>query len=356
MTGRSRRRLSHTLTGLATLTFPKSRRSDAHVVRDCAREAVDAAGSTRAAARDRVASRGGSAHAGLGLGSVARCCTRPWREGAGPCSCCRSPQRCSWSGPSASSPATTTGRSARVGCSCSAARWVAVVGAALERGRLAAAGAFAVFATAASPYLGVGTVDVTTGHAELLPRLGSGHRGGIASPHPAAYCRRAEPAARADGRCALRTYGWLPAFLSPAVYRGGLPVPRTGARADLQWALVSPGMDRSVVRGEDRARAALPRCRGYRNRKPLLRILGFALARGGRGSPGERSRSRPTWALASGMVLAERGVSAGLGSCSAQTRSSGRPWSGLYNGAYPLLLAAIPLLLALYLMRRAGAG
>ena len=42
MTARGRRRLNHTLTGLATITFPKARRSDALVVRDCAREAVDA--------------------------------------------------------------------------------------------------------------------------------------------------------------------------------------------------------------------------------------------------------------------------------------------------------------------------
>ena len=42
MTARARRRLNHTITGIATITFPKARRSDALVVRDCAREAVDA--------------------------------------------------------------------------------------------------------------------------------------------------------------------------------------------------------------------------------------------------------------------------------------------------------------------------
>jgi hypothetical protein len=44
MSGRSRRRVSEFLTGVASLTFPRARRADGRVVRDCAREAVDAAG------------------------------------------------------------------------------------------------------------------------------------------------------------------------------------------------------------------------------------------------------------------------------------------------------------------------
>ena len=78
MTGRARRRLSHTLTGLAAITFPKARRSDAHVVRDCAREAVDAT-SMRALPRESLSLAMAGMRTRIGLAAT-EFRHAPWRD------------------------------------------------------------------------------------------------------------------------------------------------------------------------------------------------------------------------------------------------------------------------------------
>jgi hypothetical protein len=77
MSGRARR-VNEVLTGLASLTFPRARRADTHVVRDCPREAVDAAG-LRALPRESIS----LAIAGLRTRpreAVLELRRAPWRE------------------------------------------------------------------------------------------------------------------------------------------------------------------------------------------------------------------------------------------------------------------------------------
>ena len=64
-----------------------------------------------------------------------------------------------------------------------------------------------------------------------------------------------------------------------------------------------------------------------------------------------KARTHPAPALASGLVLLS--VAYPLVWVLLRTDPVPTPW-WLYNGAYPLLLAVVPTLLALYLMRRAG--
>ena len=223
---------------------------------------------------------------------------------------------------------------------------VAVVGAALERGRLAAAGAFAVFATAASPYLGVGTGTDFTGTPSFYH--GWGVDIGVASLLPTLLLIAAGLSLPRGGRPLRAAHIRLAAGLSPAVIAAVYLFPGP-AREPTYMGLVSPGMDRSVyveriVQGPPYPMPWIPES------KPLLRILGFALLVAVV-LTWRTVRSRPTWALASGMVLAS--VAYPLVWVLLRTDPVPTPW-WLYNGAYPLLLAAIPLLLALYLMRRAG--
>jgi hypothetical protein len=63
------------------------------------------------------------------------------------------------------------------------------------------------------------------------------------------------------------------------------------------------------------------------------------------------ARKHPEWALASGLALAS--VAYPLVWVAIRTDPVPAPY-WVYNGAYPLLLAVMPLLLALTLMRRAG--
>jgi hypothetical protein len=63
------------------------------------------------------------------------------------------------------------------------------------------------------------------------------------------------------------------------------------------------------------------------------------------------ARRHPEWLLATGLVLAS--VAYPVVWVLIRTEPMPTPY-WLYNGAYPLLLAVLPLLLALTLMRRAG--
>jgi hypothetical protein len=343
MNGRARRRLSDTLTGLATLTFPKARRSDARVVRDCAREAVDAAG-LRALPREclSLVSAGMRTRIGLAASDLWRA---PWRDAL---SVLTLPLAATlllvW----------TFGFMSRYDHWPLGEGWavllggslLAVVGAALERGRVVAAGALAVFAAAASPYLGLGTgtdlsgtpsfyhgwgVDI--GAASLLPTL-------LLVTAALSLPRRVRPVRAARARL---VGGLAPAVIA-AVYL--FPGP---SREPTYMGIVAPGPGRSVhveriVEGPPYPMPWLPES------KPLLRILGIALAVAVVVT-WRAARARPAPALASAMVLAS--VAYPLVWVLLRTDPVPTPW-WLYNGAYPLLLAAIPLLLALFLMRRAA--
>jgi hypothetical protein len=63
------------------------------------------------------------------------------------------------------------------------------------------------------------------------------------------------------------------------------------------------------------------------------------------------ARRHPEWLLATGLALAS--VAYPLVWVAIRTDPAPTPY-WLYNGAYPLLLASIPFLLALTLVRRAG--
>ncbi len=154
MSGRARRRVSDTLTGLATLTFPRARRGDARVVRDCAREAVDAAG-LRALPRESLSLANAGMRTRIGLAAT-ELWHAPWRDALAvlvlPLA-------------AAILLVWTFGFIPRYDHWPLGEGWVlllggsliAVIGAALERRWVTAAGAIAVFVAAASPYLGYGT-------------------------------------------------------------------------------------------------------------------------------------------------------------------------------------------------------
>lgn len=255
MSGRARRRLSEGLTGLASLTFPRARRSDARVVRDCAREAIDAGG-LRGLPREglSLALAGVRTRAGLAVREMRRA---PWREAL---AVLVLPLAATlllvW----------TFGFISRYDHWPLGEGWalllggslVAVVGAALERGRLAAAGALAVFVAAASPYLGFGTevaiADTPTffhgwgvdiGAASLLPTLLL-VAAGLSLPR---------------GRQPLRaTRARLVAGLGPAVIPAVYLFPGPSREPSVVMTHFSPGSHQRSSSGRR------TRCRGSRNR------------------------------------------------------------------------------------------
>jgi hypothetical protein len=343
MSARARRRLSDVLTGVASLSFPRARRADGRVVRDCAREAVDARG-VRALPREclSLAVAGLRTRVRLALSETWHA---PWRDALAVLALpLAATLLLVW----------TFGFISRYDHWPPGEGWtlllggslVAVVGAALERGRLVAAGALAVFVVAASPYAGFGTGtefagtpsffhgwSVDIGVASLLPTLLL-VAAGLSLPH---------------GRQALDTTrqrlvaGFAPAAIAAVYLFPGPPREPTYIR------LVSPGPGRFVhvdriVTGPPYPMPWIPESR------PLLRILGVALAIAVV-LAWRTARTRPAWALASGMVLAS--VAYPLVWVLIRTDPLPTPY-WVYNGAYPLLLAAVPLLLAVALLRRAG--
>jgi hypothetical protein len=347
MTSRARRRLSHTLTGLATVTFPKARRSDAHVVRDCAREAVDAT-SMRALPRESLSLAVAGMRTRIGLAATELWHAR-WRDALAVLALpLAATLLLVW----------TFGFISRYDHWPLGEGWtlllggslVAVVGAALERGRLVAAGALAVLVAAASPYLGFGTEvegtgtpsffhgwSVDIGAASLLPTL---------LLVAAGLSMRRSPA-----RAASAVHARLAAGLGPALVAAVYLFPGP-AREPTIMMLHSPPTDGSRMLGPPTIELGPPYSMPWiPESRPLLRILGIALALA-IVLTWRRARAHPAPALASGLVL----LSVAYPLTWVLIRTEGPvtiPYQ-VYNGAYPLLLAVIPTLLALYLMRRAG--
>jgi hypothetical protein len=345
MTGRARRRLSHTLTGLTTSTFPKARRSDAHVVRDCAREAVEAT-SMRALPRESLSLAMAGMRTRIGLAAT-EVWHAPWRDALAVLTLpLAATLLLVW----------TFGFISRYDHWPLGEGWamllggslVAVIGAALERGRLVAVGALTVFATAASPYLGLGTGTDLTGTPSFYH--GWGVDIGVASLLPTLLLVVAGLAMPRGGIVLRAARSRLAAGFAPAVIAAVYLFPGPSREPTIMMHY-SPNWQTRTLEGPPTIELGPPYSMPWiPESRPLLRILGIALLVAVV-LTWRYARSRPTWALASGMVLAS--VAYPLVWVLLRTDPIPTPW-WLYNGAYPLLLAAIPALVALWLVRRAG--
>jgi hypothetical protein len=339
MSGRTRRRISHTLTGLATVTFPRARRDDARVVRDCAREAVDAVG-LRALPRESLSLATAGMRTRIGM-SATELRRAPWRDALAVLALpLAATLLLVW----------TFGFMSRYDHWPLGEGWavllggslLAVVDAALERGRLVAAGALVVFAAAASPYLGLGTGTDFSGTPSLYH--GWGVDIGAASLLPTLLLVAAGLSLQREARPLRSVRARLGAGLAPALIAAVYLYPGPSREPTIIWTYMSPGEPPELSLGAPYPMPWLPES------KPLLRILGIALAVA-IVVTWRAARARPAPALASGLVLASVAypvVWAGM-------RSDMLPIPyQLYNGAYPLLLSAVPLVLALTLMRQAA--
>lgn len=178
MTGR---RLSDALTSLAVQTFPPSRRHEGRLVRDGARDAVDAMG-MRALARESLSAAGAGLRVRLGV-SARDLLRAPWRPALATLTLpLAAALLCLW----------TFGFVPRYDHWPLGEGWMlllggslaAVIGASLRSRWLTALGAGATFVAAASPYVGLGTEvaiadtasfyqgwSVDLGAASLIPTL-----------------------------------------------------------------------------------------------------------------------------------------------------------------------------------------
>lgn len=338
MTGR----FANALTAVAARAYPRSRRTDARVVRDCAREAIAADGA-RALARESVSLvtsglRARVRLAALELGGA------PWRAALGALTLPLAtalllvwtfgfvPRYDHW--PLGEGWALLLGGSV-----------AAVVGAALRSRWLTAGGAAATFVAAAAPYLGFGTETplpvtpsffhggkVDFGVASLLPALllvagGLSLSRGLRPPLRLAIARLA--------------VGLVPATIAAVAL-----LPYATPKPTVIYLHTGPGRDPVMRIGEPYFMPWLPPSR-Y-----LLVVLGAALAIA-LIVTWWQSRTRPERALATGLVLAS--VAYPLTWVATRTEALNAPY-WLLNPPYPLLLAAMPALLAFALMRRAGSA
>jgi hypothetical protein len=172
--------------------------------------------------------------------------------------------------------------------------------------------------------------SVDIGAASLLPTLLLVAAGLSLRPRPA------RPTRAVDAR--------LAAGLGPALVAAVYLFPGPAREPTITW-LLSPGEKPKISLGSPYPMPWIPESR------PLLRILGLALAVA-IVLTWRRARTHPAPALASGLVLLS--VAYPLTWVAIRTDLPLTVPYQVYNGAYPLLLAAVPTLLALYLMRRAG--
>lgn len=345
MSARTRRRLVEGVTGLASLTFPRTRRADGRVVRDCARDSVDGAG-LWALPRECLS----LALAGLRTRpreAVFELRSAPWREALSVLTLPLAatllvvwifgfiPRYDHW--PLGEGWALLLGGSL-----------LAVIGAALQHRWLTAIGGAAVFVAAAAPYVGYGSKvpgssltpsfffagSVDIGAALLLPTLL------LVAAALSLPRNPARPIRLVLARLAL---GLVPAVVALVHL---LPVPEPEPTR-MYTAIPGPGREITIsgpTFGPPYPWPWIPASR------PLIAALGIALAAAVVVTR-TRARTHPHHVLATGLVLTS--VAYPLVWVTLRTDPVPTPW-WLYNGAYPLLLAALPLLLALLLMRRAG--
>jgi hypothetical protein len=333
-----RRRLTDALTGVAARSFPPSRRKDGWVVRDCAREAIDASG-LRSLPRECVSLVGAGlrVRSGLATRDLRRA---PWGEGLSALTL-----------PLAAALLTVWvfGFVPRYDHWPLGEGWMlllggslaAVVGAAVRSRWLTAVGALATFVAAASPHLGLGT----TATLNTIPSFFDGGSAavdfGAASLAPALLLavgglslRRARPlsAWAVAGRLAL---GLTPATVALIVLLPAPePRPTYGVISD------APGVVERVIVGPP---YPMP---WIWHAEALVNVLGIALAVA-LVVAWARARREPAAALASGLVLVSVAYPVA--------------WLVSRNLAFALwmfdaraigALAVLPLLLALMLMRR----
>jgi hypothetical protein len=165
----TRRRVTDAVTSLAAQTFPPSRRNDGLVVRDCARDAIDALG-LRAMARESLslAFAGLRVRYGVSVRDVRRA---PWRPALAALTLpLAAALLCVW----------TFGFVPRYDHWPLGEGWVlllggslvAVVGAALAARWVTLIGAAAVFVAAGAPYVGYGTEAALNDTATFFPAAG----------------------------------------------------------------------------------------------------------------------------------------------------------------------------------------
>jgi hypothetical protein len=229
---------------------------------------------------------------------------------------------------------------------------LAVVGAALRHRWLTAAGAAATLVAAASPYLGYGT-DVAIAHtpsfytgwsvdigaASLLPTLLLVAGALTLPPRPR------PPVREVMGRLAL---GLVPALVAIGYL---LPAPEPEPTRTFVYDAIKPEVGRTVeVVGPTVVVGPPYPMPWIFPSRTLVAAVGIALALA-IVVTWRRNRTHPAHALATGLVLAS--LAYPLVWVAIRTEPVPTPY-WMYNGAYPLLLAVLPLLLALVLMRRAG--
>jgi hypothetical protein len=205
---------------------------------------------------------------------------------------------------------------------------------------------------AAAPYVGYGT-DVAIAHtpsffrgwsvdigaASLLPTLLLVAGALSLPPRPHSSVRAVM------GRLAL---GLVPAVVA-LVYL--LPAPEPEPTRTLMYEAIKPEVGRTVeVVGPTVVVGPPYPMPWIFPSRTLVAALGIALALAVLVT-WRRTRTHPAHALATGLVLTS--VAYPLVWVTLRTDGMPTPW-WLYNGVYPLLLAGLPLLLALVLMRRAG--
>lgn len=287
------RRLSDALTGLAAQTFPPSRRADARVVRDCARDAIDATG-MRAIVRESLSVAGAGARVRLG---VARrdVLQAPWGAALAvlvlPLAAAL---LCLW----------TFGFVPRYDHWPLGEGWMlllggslgAVIGAALRSRWITALGAAATFVAAASPHLGFGTEVALSDTPSFFQ--GSGVDLAAAALIPtlllvaAAWCLPRKPDRSLRVVLDRLVLGLLPTAVALIHL-----LPRPRPEPTLGFTYRGPGVDPTVHAGPPYPLPWLPESR------TLITALGIALLVAVVLS-WRAARSRPEAALGTALLLA----------------------------------------------------
>jgi hypothetical protein len=287
------RRLSDALTSLAVQTFPPSRRHEGRVVRDSARDAVDALG-MRALARESLAAAGAGLRVRLGV-SARDILRAPWRPALATLTLpLAAALLCVW----------TFGFVPRYDHWPLGEGWVlllggslvAVIGASLRSRWVTALGAGATFVAAAAPYVGWGT-DVALADTASFYQ-GSGVDLGAASLVPtlllvaAAFCMPRRPERSVRGVLDRLVLGLLPTGIALVHL-----LPRPRPEPTFVFTYQGPGQDPTVSSG---APYPLP---WLTESRTLITALGIALVVAVVFS-WRSARTRPEAALGTAIVLA----------------------------------------------------